>query len=91
MVWVPKTPEEKDRHRQAYGFYNSTLRAWFIAFGVGFPALVLSQSAITKKVTASAWPLLLVLQTRGLLLEVPSSCEAASHRRGPGDDERHAS
>jgi hypothetical protein len=50
----------------SYSFYNSTLRAWFIAFGVGFPALVLSQQHLFNKVAESRWPSLLLLFGVGL-------------------------
>jgi hypothetical protein len=60
-------PSDERNHAQ-YCFYNSTLRAWFIAFGVGFPALVLSQHDLYIKVVAkhSAWPTVLILVGAGL-------------------------
>jgi hypothetical protein len=69
---VPKKPpsdaNDSDRQFGQYAFYNGTLRAWFIAFGVGFPALILSQHDLYVKVVAgkSAWPTALILVGVGL-------------------------
>jgi len=43
--------EDAREYREGYREYNSVLRSWFIAFGIGGPALLLTQPDILEKLT----------------------------------------
>jgi len=44
---------ESDGFFNNYSKYADTLRTWFVAYGVGGPAVILSQDAIFKAISAS--------------------------------------
>jgi hypothetical protein len=46
-----KVDVDAREYREGYREYNSVLRSWFIAFGIGGPALLLTQPDLLKTLT----------------------------------------
>lgn len=42
-----------EEHLAAYGEYSKTLRAWFVAYGVGAPVLLFTNDAFVRALRAS--------------------------------------
>jgi presenilin-like A22 family membrane protease len=43
----------KDDYKEAYRYHSSTLRNWYVAFGIGAPVLFLSNEYLWKKIVTS--------------------------------------
>jgi hypothetical protein len=46
-------PSLKDDYKEAYRCHSSTLRNWYVAFGIGAPVLFLSNEYLWKKIITS--------------------------------------
>jgi hypothetical protein len=44
---------QKDGHFQNYSDYSRTLRAWFVAYGIGGPVIFLTNDTVAKRVASS--------------------------------------
>ncbi len=44
---------DKQGHFDLYSEYNKTLRAWFVGFGIGGPAIFITQEKVAGKIIAS--------------------------------------
>jgi hypothetical protein len=49
----PSPPSLKDDYKEAYRYHSSTLRNWYVAFGIGAPVLFLSNEYLWKKIVTS--------------------------------------
>jgi hypothetical protein len=49
----PIRPDLKADYKEAYRYHASTLRNWYVAFGIGAPVLLLSNEYLWKKILAS--------------------------------------
>ena len=67
---------DREAYQQAYSDYNRTLRAWFVAFGVGGPVLFVTQESFRRLISdsphsrliISCFALAVVLQTVGAFI-----------------------
>lgn len=51
----PPPPDDKDLLFGDFDAYDKILRTWFVAYGIGGPALLLTNDGIRSKITASGW------------------------------------
>ena len=67
-------PTDEDEAYDAYGRHASTLRNWFIAYGVGGPALVATHDGLIAKISAAhTGALIAVLFLGGVGLQILST------------------
>jgi hypothetical protein len=88
---VPVVVPADESHWENYQEYNKTLRAWFVSFGVGGPALLLVNAALLETVRRSGYALcIIVLFLLGGVFQIVVAFlnkTASWHMyRGEGDD-----
>jgi hypothetical protein len=88
---VDERSETKDEEFAAYLEYNKVLRSWFVAFGVGGPALILVNQSVSQRLVAAHqtwWVASFFLsgaaaQVAGALINKIANCYAYSVKSRP--------
>jgi len=67
-----ETPSEEKEYFEIYSNYNTTLRAWFVGFGIGGPILILTNENLLMNLKVSGW-----LYVVGWLFIIGVGCQIA--------------